>query len=184
MTRQPTGPLGRAYSWLVTRRLGSCGRGVQIMFPARIKNPASIALGDGVVIREHAWLNCERGRRPTLTIGDRSYFGRMTHVNACRSVVIEDDVLVADRVHISDYQHAFDDPTRAIIDQGLTDPEPVLIRSGSWLGIGAVIMPGVTIGRGAIIGANAVVTKDVGDFEIVAGVPARVIGMRGGDGPA
>ena len=62
-----------------------------------------------VVVREHAWLNCE-GRGPALSIGSGSYLGRFAHVNAARSVVIEDEVLIADRVHISDYQHAFADP--------------------------------------------------------------------------
>jgi acetyltransferase-like isoleucine patch superfamily enzyme len=152
---------------------------VQIGFPATIKNPASISVGNMVVIRDHAWLNCERGRgAPTLSIGDRSYIGRFAHINASQSVVIEEDVLVADRVHISDYQHAFDDPSQPIIQQGLTRPEPVIIRSGSWLGIGVVIMPGVTVGRGAIVGSNAVVTKNVKDFEIVGGIPAAVIGSR------
>ncbi len=176
--RMPATPFGRGYSWLIARRLGACGRDLQIRFPATIKNPASIAVGDMVAIREHAWLNCEQRDGITLSIGDRCYVGRFAHINASQSVVIEDEVLVADRVHISDYQHAYDDPSRAIVAQGLTDPEPVLIRSGSWLGIGAVIMPGVTVGFGAIVGANAVVTKDVGDLEIVGGVPATVIGTR------
>lgn len=178
LTRQPSGMILRAYSRLVTHRLGTCGRGLQIGFPATIKNPASIRVGEMVVIREHAWLNCEKGDGPTLTIGNRTYLGRFAHINASLSVVIEDDVLVADRVHITDLQHAHADPSRPIIAQGLTDPEPVLIRTGSWLGVGAVIMPGVTVGRGAIVGANAVVTRDVGDLEIVGGVPAAVIGTR------
>jgi acetyltransferase-like isoleucine patch superfamily enzyme len=178
LTRQPTGLFLRAYSRLIAHRLGTCGRGLQIGFPATIKNPASISVGDMVVIREHAWLNCEKSDESTLSIGNRSYLGRFSHINASLSVVIEDDVLVADRVHITDLQHAHDDPSRAIIAQGLTDPDPVRIRSGSWLGVGAVIMPGVTIGRGAIVGANAVVTRDVADLEIVGGVPAAVIGTR------
>jgi len=180
MTRQQTGPFLRGYSWLIANRLGSCGRGLQIGFPATIKNPASIAVGDMVVIREHAWLNCEQRDQPTLSIGDRSYLGRFAHINAGQSVVIEDNVLVGDRVHVSDHQHAYKDPSRPIIEQGVTDPEPVLIRSGSWLGLGCVIMPGITVGRGAIVGANAVVTRDVADLEIVGGVPAKVIGTRAG----
>jgi len=143
-----------------------------------VKNPRSVAVGSAVVIREHAWLNCEPAAEPTLTIGDGTYIGRFAHINAARSVVIEDEVLIADRVHISDYQHAFDDPTRSVVGQGLTEPRPVRIGWGSWIGAGAVIMPGITLGRGAIVGANAVVTADVGDHEIVAGVPARVIGRR------
>jgi acetyltransferase-like isoleucine patch superfamily enzyme len=179
MTRQQLSPFARAYSRLLSRRLGSCGRGLQIGFPATIKNPASISMGDMVVIREHAWLNCEKRNGTTLSIGSGSYLGRFAHINASQSVIIEDEVLIADRVHISDYQHAYADPTRAVVAQGLIEPEPVLIRWGSWLGAGAVIMPGITVGRGAIVGANAVVTRDVADLEIVGGVPAVVIGTRG-----
>jgi acetyltransferase-like isoleucine patch superfamily enzyme len=179
MTRQNLGLRSHVYTWLVARRLGVCGKEFQIEHPATIKNAGSIAVGDHVVIREHAWLNCERRNGPVLTIGSGSYVGRFAHINASRSVVIEDEVLIADRVHLSDYQHAFADTSRAIVAQGLTDPEPVRVGWGSWLGAGAVVMPGVTIGRGAVVGANAVVTRDVGDFDIVAGVPAVVIGSRG-----
>jgi acetyltransferase-like isoleucine patch superfamily enzyme len=178
MTRQRLSPWNRAYSRVVARRLGGGGRGLQIMFPATIKNPGSVSIGEMVVIREHAWLNCEVRTDFTLTIGSGSYVGRFVHVNAGLSVVIEDQVLIADRVHISDHQHASADLSRAIVAQGVTDPEPVRIGHGSWLGVGAVIMPGVTIGRGAIVAANAVVTRDVGEFEIVGGVPAAVIGTR------
>jgi len=148
-------------------------------YPATLKNPRSIELGDMVVIREHAWLNCSRAGAPTLTIGNGSYIGRFSHINADRSVVIEDEVLIADRVHISDHSHAFADRSLAVVAQGLTEPDPVRIRWGSWIGAGAVVMPGVTIGRGAIVGANAVVTRDVDDFQIVGGVPAVNIGSRG-----
>lgn len=179
MTRQDLGVLDRVYSRVVARRLGACGRGFQITRPATIKNPASIAVGDMVVIREHAWLNCGGGGT-VLSIGSGSYIGRFAHVNANLSVVLEDEVLVADRVHISDHQHAYGDPERAVLAQGVTEPSPVRIRWGSWIGSGAVIMPGVDIGRGAIVGANAVVTRDVGDYDIVGGVPATLIGTRRG----
>jgi acetyltransferase-like isoleucine patch superfamily enzyme len=148
------------------------------MFPVTLKNARSVAIGDAVVIREHAWLNCEARSGFTLSIGSGSYIGRFSHINARESVVIEDEVLIADRVHISDYQHAIADLSRSIVAQGFTDPERVRIRTGSWIGEGAVIMPGVTVGRGAIVGANAVVTRDVADLQIVGGVPATVIRSR------
>lgn len=186
MNRNPTllvtgrapGPVQRSYSLLIRHRLGACGHSLLIRYPATLKNPQSISVGNMVVIREHAWLNCERRSSPSLLIGSGTYIGRFVHINASQSVVIEDDVLIADRVYIADYQHAFSDPSRNIIDQGFTSPEPVMIRSGSWLGVGSVILPGVSIGRGAIVAANAVVTNHVADFDIVGGVPASVIGTR------
>jgi acetyltransferase-like isoleucine patch superfamily enzyme len=178
VTGRAPNPFQRTYSLLIRHRFGACGHSLQIRYPATIKNPQSISVGNMVVIREHAWLNCERRSSPTLLIGSETYIGRFVHINASQSVVIEDHVLIADRVYIADYQHAYSDPTRNIIDQGFTNPEPVMIRSGSWLGVGSVIMPGMSIGRGAIVAANAVVTKHVADFEIVGGVPASVIGTR------
>lgn len=178
MTTQATTRADRRHARRLARSFAACGPGLEVVAPTTVKNPKSVVVGDAVVIREHAWINCEAAPTPTLHIGDRCYLGRFAHVNAARSVIIEDEVLIADRVHISDYQHAFADPTRSVVAQGLTEPSPVRIGWGSWIGAGAVIMPGITVGRGAIVGANAVVTADVGDFEIVAGVPARVIGRR------
>lgn len=178
MTSQATSRADRRLARRISRRVARCGPGLEVIRPATVKNPGSISLGRAVVIREHAWINCEPSTAPTLTIGDGCYIGRFAHINAAASVVIEDEVLIADRVHISDYQHAFGDPGRSVVGQGLTEPRPTRIGWGSWIGVGAVVMPGVTIGRGAIVGANAVVTADVGDFEIVAGVPARPIGHR------
>jgi acetyltransferase-like isoleucine patch superfamily enzyme len=71
--------------------------------------------------------------------------------------------------------HAFDDRTRAILDQGITRVAPVEIGDGAWLGQNVVIGPGVRVGRGAVVGANSVVLHDVPDFEVAVGAPARVV---------
>jgi len=127
---------------------------------------------------EHAWLNAKlarAGKMPSLTIGDRCYIGRFVHINSLQNVTIEPDVLIADRVFISDEDHVYADRHRPIIAQGTRYKGPVLLKSGSWIGEGACILPGVTVGRNAIVGANAVVTKDVPDYTIVAGVPAKIL---------
>lgn len=173
-------------SFRMARRFAACGPGFLIGYPATVGNPAAITVGKGVYVREHAWLNCdfaEPGRR-TLFIGDETYIGRFAHINAVSSVILEQKVLIADRVHISDSDHAFDDPDRPVMDQGLSPAKPVLLRSGCWLGAGVVVLPGVTIGRNAVVGANAVVTHDVPDGAVVGGVPARVIRLRNGDDSA
>ena len=84
-------------------------------------------------------------------------------------------MLIARGVYISDHIHAFDDPTRAVLDQGIDRIEPVEIGDGAWLGENVVVTPGVTIGRGAVVGANAVVLESVPDFAVAVGVPARVV---------
>ena len=71
--------------------------------------------------------------------------------------------------------HAFDDRTRAVLDQGITRVGPVEIGDGAWLGQNVVVGPGVRVGKGAVVGANSVVLEDVPDFEVAVGAPARVV---------
>jgi len=96
-------------------------------------------------------------------------------ISAVRSVVLEDDVLLARNVYISDHSHRFTSTDKPVLAQGLDKIRPVLIRKGAWLGQNVVVCPGVTIGIGAVIGANSVVTEDVSDFSIAVGAPARVV---------
>jgi len=111
---------------------------------------------------------------PNLIIGDGTSIGRFFQVNSYLKVEIKENVLIADRVFISDVDHQFRNPEIAIIKQGVTEPKPTVIKQGAWIGIGAVITPGVSIGKNAVVGANAVVTKDVPDNHIALGVPSRM----------
>src|SRR5690606_34305695 len=114
-------------------------------------------------------------KNPTLIIKSGTSIGRFAHINAWRSVIIEENVLIADRVFISDADHVVKDPGFPIIHQGDYFKGPVRLKQGCWIGIGAVILPGVTIGRNAIVGANTVVRKDVPDHTVVSGNPAVTI---------
>lgn len=176
----------KVHSYRISRRFGSCGRKAQIDYPATINCPWALHIGEKVWIREHAWLNCQdlnqSGRR--LVIGNGTYVGRFVHINAYSSVVIEPSVLISDRVFISDVHHQSADDDVPIMDQGNTPPKPVLLKSGCWIGVGAVIMPGVTIGRNAIVGANAVVTKDVPDSMVALGIPAALFPNTSKNRPA
>ena len=145
---------------------------------AKLVEPHLIHVGDGVAFGERAWLNAkdERGDgMPTLRIGDDTVIGRLAQINAWRSVTIGRDVLIADRVFISDADHNYSDADTPIRLQGDTFRGAVTLEDGCWIGIGAVILPGVTIGRNAVVAANAVVTRDVPGRAIVGGIPARVI---------
>jgi acetyltransferase-like isoleucine patch superfamily enzyme len=154
-------------------RVGAWGRGSRIWPPAKIVQGDGIAVGDGVIICEHAWLNT-KGRRedgkPALVIGSGSYIGRFTHINAWHEVIIEADVMIGDHVHISDAQHHFEDREVPIRWQGDYYKAPVRLRLGCWIGVGAVILPGVTVGRNAVVAPNTVVRKDVPDENVVSGI--------------
>jgi len=164
------------YSNLIKRNFSKCGKNFKIGFPSTISKPNLIEIGNNVFIREHAWLNCEDKNygATTLRIGSGIYIGRFLHLNAKKSVIIEDNVLISDRVFITDHHHGFS-KREPIINQPLPDAKKVKLKKGCWIGVGAVINPGITIGNNSIVGANSVVTKDVPDNVIVGGVPAKFI---------
>lgn len=89
-------------------------------------------------------------------------------------ITIEDDVLFGPNVSVYSSTHKFDDHSKPIKNQGYTC-SPVLLKKGCWIGINSVILPGVTIGVNAVIGSNSVVTKDIPDYAVAVGAPARVI---------
>ncbi|MFP3905855.1 MAG: acyltransferase [Acidimicrobiales bacterium] len=117
---------------------------------------------------------------PTLTIGDRCVIGRGATVTAHRTIVVEDDVWMGNDVFVSDQNHDWVDADRPIGEQAQA-PRPVRIGAGSWIGHGAMILPGADVGRRSIIAAGAVVTEPVPDHSIVGGVPGRVISTTAPD---
>ena len=93
---------------------------------------------------------------------------------------IGDDVFTGMNVYITDQNHGYEELNIPIGIQSPND-DPVVIGSGSWIGSGAVILPGARIGRQCVIGANSVVRGEVPDFSVVAGVPAKVIRFHDGE---
>jgi len=168
----------RMHTFLVRRRFHRWGERSRIERFSKLMSPSLVIIGDDVHICEHAWLNANDDRgdgRPTLEVGNGTYIGRFVHINAWRQVKLEDRVLIADRVFISDCGHQFAAANLPIADQPDPYLGPVLLKTGCWIGTGAVILPGVTVGRNAVVAANSVVTADVADRTVVGGVPARLI---------
>ena len=149
-------------------------------FPRRISGARYIQIGDdcffgdGLVLiatEEHAGVR----HQPSCIFGDRCVFGSDAVISCTNSITIGNGVLTSSRVFIGDSYHGYEDPTRAILDQPMGGEAPVRIGDGCFIGIGAAIMPGVTLGKNCFVGANAVVTKSFDDYSVVAGVPARLI---------
>ena len=92
-----------------------------------------------------------------------------------KEIIIEDNVLFAANVFISDGFHGYDRIDVPYKDQAMINLERVVIGEGCWIGQNVVIMPGVTIGKFTIIGANSVVSKQIPEYSIAVGNPARVI---------
>jgi len=113
-----------------------------------------------------------------VTIGDRCVIGRGTSVVGHLEIEIGDDVYTGPNVYITDQNHASDDPGVPVGRQAAPE-RLVRIGAGSWLGAGAVVLPGVCIGRQVVVGAGSVVTVDLPDHVVAVGSPARVVGNRG-----
>jgi acetyltransferase-like isoleucine patch superfamily enzyme len=115
----------------------------------------------------------------SIVFGAGSYCAGNCVFAANKGIEIGENVMIADQVSIRDTAHVFSDSLTDMIAQGITT-SPVIIEDDVWIGHGATVLKGVRIGRGSIVAAGAVVTRDVDRFIIVAGVPARPIGVRNG----
>jgi acetyltransferase-like isoleucine patch superfamily enzyme len=177
--------------YLIQRLMGraTCriGRGSKLSSSARIRNISKDS--DRISVGRHSHIQGEllvfaHGGR--ICIGDWCYVGAGTRIWSAGSIVFGDRVLVSHSVNIFDnlthpirasQRHA---QVREIMTSGhprdlVLGEQPVTIRDDAWIGAGALVLRGVTLGEGAIVAAGAVVTRDVPAFTIVAGNPAVVI---------
>ena len=118
------------------------------------------------------WLNGD-----AIEMGDGVGFNIGCYVNGFGGLVIGDEAMFGPYSMVHTANHHYDDRSLPVTEQGWKK-EPVEIGPRTWIGMGACILPGVTIGEGAIVGAGAVVTKDVEPYAVAAGNPARVIKER------
>jgi maltose O-acetyltransferase len=130
------------------------------------------SIGCNVNIEHGAYFGSGR----LVEIGDNSGIGVNCHVPA--NIRIGKDVMMGPDVLIIGRNHRFDDISKPMRLQGYTDAPPVVIEDDVWLGTRVIVLPGIRVGRGSIIGAGAIVTKDVPPFAVCAGNPARVIRFR------
>lgn len=188
---------GLCHAW----RLGACGGRLfvgprtRIRFPRRLSvgrncflggdsdiNALSVngmRLGDDVRIREHAWIQATSVLTDPgvgLVIGSGTYIGPRCLLGAGGGITIGSRVNFGAGVHLLAENHEFGS-TRPIQDQGVTRAG-ITVEDDVWVGNQAIVLDGVRIGGGAVIGAGAVVTKDVPPMAIVMGNPAKVVGYR------
>ncbi|MDN5372945.1 MAG: hypothetical protein PWR19_1991 [Carnobacterium sp.] len=123
-------------------------------------------------------VNIEKGAEffDSLEIGDNSGIGVDSVLSG--KVIIGNDVMMGPEVYIYTFNHRFDRIDIPMWKQGHEDIKPVEIEDDVWIGSRVTVLPGVRIGKGSIIGASSVVTKDVAPYSIVGGNPARLLKMR------
>ena len=144
-------------------------------FKLRLAPDARFQTGAACVLDYDTTIECSG----QLTIGERVIFGHHCTIGCKERIEIGDDCLLAEMVSIRDHDHNFERLDVPIRTQGAICA-PVVIGRDVWLGAKVTVLKGVTIGDGAIIGANAVVTRDIPPRAIAVGVPARVVRMRDG----
>ncbi len=163
------------------RKFAAFGPGTLMAFPTgAVYGEHWIEVGDQTMIAELVTMCAgmapgqDLGPDPVLRLGDRCVIGRGSHIVAHHSIEIGDDVYTGPYVYITDQNHKYEDIDTPIGRQWPVN-SAVRIGAGSWLGTGAVILPGAVVGRNVVVAAGSVVRGQVPDNCVVAGVPAKIV---------
>ena len=160
----------RLFAWFNSYAFGAFGKH-NYLFDLELLNPQNIFLGSNLWISKTRLASSKGGK---LIIGNHVAIGRFSQIYALQSIIIEDGVLMAENTFISDNTHTFTDITTPVRDQDIKPLGNVVIGSGTWIGRNACIM-GCKIGRNCVIGAFSFVKKDIPDYCVVVGNPARIV---------
>ncbi len=168
------GTIKTLMGWMYCRKNGVIyHQGVYIGKHVHIIGGRDIQIAEAVSIRPYVDLWSCGGN---ISIGKGTDIGERCRISIAHSLVIGEKVLFSPNVYITDNDHEYRNIEVPVIDQGITTGNNrVRIGGGSYIGINSVIIGNVSIGNHCVIGANSVVTKDVPDYCVVAGTPARVI---------
>ena len=154
-----------------------CARDLSLKEVSFIHPSGPLFIGNGSKMlcwREYAYRNEIQSLEPSLKIGNNFHATRNLTIQCAGDITIGDNVLIASDVFIINYNHGSDPTTDSYLDNPL-EVSSVRIENGVWIGNNVVILPGVKIGKKSIIGAGSVVTKDIPEYSIAVGNPARII---------
>ncbi|MFH1038194.1 MAG: DapH/DapD/GlmU-related protein [PVC group bacterium] len=183
--------------WFYRLLLGGLGKKCFFEKNIRFFNPGRLLVGDRVFIGEGSFFDIGAGaetitvgadshisrlvtirtQKGCVAIGDRVNIGSGSFIYGCGDIRIGDNTLIANQVEIISGTHTFEDTTRPMRFQDRS-PSRIVIGEDVWIGTHAVILGGVTIGKGAVIGAGAVVHRDIREYAVAVGVPARDVRSR------
>lgn len=160
-------------------KFGAIGKGSRIGKPLLIKNKKSIKLGINVILFPHSRIELidrysGKNYNPELIIGNNSQIHQNCHLTCAQQIVIGNNVIIVANVTITDIIHPHDNVLEPI-NQNPIKTLPVRIEDEVYIYNNSVILPGVSIGKHSIIGANSVVTTSVPSYSIAVGNPAKVI---------
>lgn len=171
--------------FLLAKKFKKSGSNFFIEKPYRILNPHYIEVGYRFRVFFGGRIECidrHGGQKffPKIRIGNYVTIGNYTHIGVINELIIEDNVLLGSKVYITDhnhgdYQNEHSSPLIPPRQRDILSKGKVILKENCWLGEGVCVLSNVTIGTGSIIGANSVVTKNIPDYCIAVGIPARVI---------
>ncbi|GAA3982714.1 acyltransferase [Pedobacter ginsengiterrae] len=167
----------RFFRFFYKTKFKKFGVNSSILFPLNINGLKNISIGNSVCIDNKVWLAAVAhtgSEQCELIIGDGTCIGNFNHIYATRSIILGRNVLTADKVYISDNLHGYEDITMPILKQPIKQIGAVEIGDGTWLGENVCVI-GAKIGKNCVIGANSVVTKDIPDYCVAVGAPAKII---------
>ena len=159
------------------------GLGINVEYPANLIGLKNMVIGNNFIARKGLKLRAferfhEQNFTPRIKIGDNVQIESNCHIGCINCIEIGDGVLIASFVTVLDHVHgneSFLDIDLSPIKRKLSSKGPIKIEKNVWIGEKVTILAGVTIGEGAIIGANSTVTNDIAAYSIAVGSPARVI---------
>ena len=190
---------GKVYTLI----LGKVGRSCLIEKSVRVALPSRVFIGDRVFIGEYSYID-PKTISTKIVLGNDVYISRLCRLSSGSSEDYIGEVIIEDSVHVGQNcfldgagklkigkdsmlgpnvifftgDHDFRDPTVPIRFQGGI-PKPIIVEEDVWLGANVIVLGGVTIGKGSVIAAGSVVTKDIPPYSIAVGTPAKVVGQRG-----
>ncbi len=203
------GPLPGAAGWLLRKLFYPClfksvGRGVVFGRNITLRHPHKITIGDNVVFDENCLLDakgCDEGsgieigdgvmvsrntsiigKYGSIVIGDRANIGTNCLFGSMGRLTVGRNTIFAANCYVGGGMYRMERTDIPVVLQGSYTRGPLTVGDGCWLGAGAVVLDGVTLGRDVILGAGAVACKNLPDFAVAAGVPARVLRIRGSEG--
>ena len=183
-------PRKASYPWYITKRafvtsrlkggFKYFGTSTSLAPGVKIMSPQNISIGNNSSIMSHCIIEtcAVNDNKPHLRIGDNVSLGEYSHITCADKITIGNGVLTGRFVLITDNSHGNntkEETNTPPLARMIHSNGPVHIGDNVWIGDKVTILPNVTIGKGCIIAANAVVTKDIPEYSVVAGIPAKII---------
>lgn len=171
------------YTMWISRQFKSFGQGSGINKPIYLSGGKYITIGDNFHCDHRLRLDAidsynDQVFSPRIIIGNNVTIQKDCHIGAIDKITIGDNVLMGSKIFMSDHSHGDTSQSSILLpplDRPLVSKGPINIENNVWIGEGAVILSGITIGENSIIGANSVVTKSIPRNSVAAGNPARII---------